>query len=688
MDDSNDLFSSQPVATPPEPKEAVAKPAPAVKAVASTPKPATVTTSSEQEYGASSIRVLEGLEPVRMRPGMYIGGTDEKALHHLFAEVIDNSMDEAVAGHANFIEVHLDAEGFLTVSDNGRGIPVENHPQVPGKSTLEVIMTKLHAGGKFDGKAYETSGGLHGVGVSVVNALSDLLEVEVARNRKLYRQRFSRGIPMGGLEELGDVHNRRGTRVRFHPDPQIFGDHAKFEPARIFRMARSKAYLFGGVEIRWSCDPGMVPPDGDIPEKAVFHFPGGLKDYLAATLGKDFTVTREIFAGKTEKTGGHGAMEWAVTWYGGDAQLHSYCNTIPTPEGGTHEAGLRIALTKGLKNYAELTQNKRAREITTDDVMISAVGMLSVFIREPEFVGQTKDKLATVEAQRIVENALRDPFDHYLAGNPNEAAKLLDWVIERCEERLRRRKEKEVNRKTAVRKLRLPGKLADCSQNTAEGAELFIVEGDSAGGSAKQARNRANQAILPLRGKILNVGNASREKLSANQQIADLIQALGCGTRTKYRDEDLRYERIVIMTDADVDGAHICSLLITFFYQEMPELIRGSHLYLAVPPLYVIRQGAKTVYARDDAHRAELMETVFKGKKVEIGRFKGLGEMMPAQLKETTMDPSKRTLLRVEIDDVDFEGTREAVDNLMGSKPEARFRFIQDRSAFAENLDI
>ncbi|MGV1752660.1 DNA topoisomerase IV subunit B [Agrobacterium sp. CG674] len=688
MDDSNDLFSSQPVAMPQEPKEAVAKPAPAVKAVASTPKPATVTTSSEQEYGASSIRVLEGLEPVRMRPGMYIGGTDEKALHHLFAEVIDNSMDEAVAGHANFIEVHLDAQGFLTVSDNGRGIPVENHPQVPGKSTLEVIMTKLHAGGKFDGKAYETSGGLHGVGVSVVNALSDLLEVEVARNRKLYRQRFSRGIPMGGLEELGDVHNRRGTRVRFHPDPQIFGDHAKFEPARIFRMARSKAYLFGGVEIRWSCDPGMVPPDGDIPEKAVFHFPGGLKDYLAATLGKDFTVTREIFAGKTEKTGGHGAMEWAVTWYGGDAQLHSYCNTIPTPEGGTHEAGLRIALTKGLKNYAELTQNKRAREITTDDVMISAVGMLSVFIREPEFVGQTKDKLATVEAQRIVENALRDPFDHYLAGNPNEAAKLLDWVIERCEERLRRRKEKEVNRKTAVRKLRLPGKLADCSQNTAEGAELFIVEGDSAGGSAKQARNRANQAILPLRGKILNVGNASREKLSANQQIADLIQALGCGTRTKYRDEDLRYERIVIMTDADVDGAHICSLLITFFYQEMPELIRGSHLYLAVPPLYVIRQGAKTVYARDDAHRAELMETVFKGKKVEIGRFKGLGEMMPAQLKETTMDPSKRTLLRVEIDDVDFEGTREAVDNLMGSKPEARFRFIQDRSAFAENLDI
>ncbi|WHA39944.1 DNA topoisomerase IV subunit B [Agrobacterium larrymoorei] len=694
MDDSNDLFSGIPAASraEAEPREAApaAKPAASAANVNAQPKsaPAPVAASGE-EYGASSIRVLEGLEPVRMRPGMYIGGTDEKALHHLFAEVIDNSMDEAVAGHANFIEVHLDNEGFLTVSDNGRGIPVENHPQVPGKSTLEVIMTKLHAGGKFDGKAYETSGGLHGVGVSVVNALSDVLEVEVARNRKLYRQRFSRGIPQGPLEELGDVHNRRGTHVRFHPDAQIFGEHAKFEAARIFRMARSKAYLFGGVEIRWSCDPGVVPAGGEIPEKAVFHFPGGLKDYLSATLGKDFTVTREIFSGRTEKTGGHGALEWAVTWYGGDAQLHSYCNTIPTPEGGTHEAGLRIALTKGLKNYAELTQNKRAREITTDDVMISAVGMLSVFIREPEFVGQTKDKLATVEAQRIVENALRDPFDHYLAGNPNEAAKLLDWVIERCEERLRRRKEKEVNRKTAVRKLRLPGKLADCSQNTAEGAELFIVEGDSAGGSAKQARNRANQAILPLRGKILNVGSASREKLSANQQIADLIQALGCGTRTKYRDEDLRYERIIIMTDADVDGAHIASLLITFFYQEMPELIRGSHLYLAVPPLYKITQGSKSAYARDDAHRAELMESEFKGRgKIEISRFKGLGEMLPAQLKETTMDPSKRTLLRVEIDEVDFEGTREAVDNLMGTKADARFRFIQDRAAFAENLDI
>jgi topoisomerase-4 subunit B len=699
MTDDNDLFAKLPDGPAKPPATPAAIPAPAVtapKAAQSRPAEARAAEARPAPggdgsggYDASAIRVLEGLEPVRMRPGMYIGGTDEKALHHLFAEVIDNSMDEAVAGHANFIEVHLDAEGYLTVTDNGRGIPVENHPQMPEKSTLEVILTVLHAGGKFDGKAYETSGGLHGVGVSVVNALSDHLEVEVARNKKLFRQRFSRGKPVGGLEELGDVHNRRGTKVRFHPDPEIFGAHAHFDPARVFRMARSKAYLFGGVEIRWSCDPSLLPEGSETPEKAVFHFPGGLKDYLQATLGKEYTVTREIFAGKSEKSGGHGSLEWAVTWYGGDSMIHSYCNTIPTADGGTHEAGLRIALTKGLKAYAELTQNKRAAAITTDDVMISAVGMLSVFIREPEFVGQTKDKLASVEAQRIVENALRDPFDHYLADNPAEAAKLLEWVIERAEERLRRRKEKEVSRKTAVRKLRLPGKLADCSQSSSEGAELFIVEGDSAGGSAKQARNRSNQAILPLRGKILNVASAGREKLGANQQISDLVQALGCGTRTKYREEDLRYERVIVMTDADVDGAHIASLLITFFYQEMPDLIRGGHLFLAVPPLYRLSQGGKTLYARDDRHREELMREEFNGRgKVEIGRFKGLGEMLPAQLKETTMDPAKRTLLQVAIDDVDFEGTRTAVDDLMGTKPEARFRFIQDRAVFAENLDI
>ncbi|GGD88721.1 DNA topoisomerase 4 subunit B [Aureimonas endophytica] len=683
---SEDLFSGN-AARSREPRAAPRRPAsdPLATLREAAPKPQ----PQVSDYTAADIEVLEGLEPVRRRPGMYIGGTDEKALHHLFAEVIDNSMDEAVAGHANFIEVALEADGSLTVTDNGRGIPVDPHPKYTNKSALEVIMTTLHAGGKFDSKVYETSGGLHGVGVSVVNALSERLEVEVARNRRLYRQTYARGVPMTALEEVGEVHNRRGTRTRFWPDPQIFGETAAFDPARLFAMARSKAYLFGGVEIRWACDAARLPADGRTPARATFHFPGGLKDYLETSLGAEHRVTTQSFSGRTEKASGHGAVEWAVSWTSADGFVRSYCNTIPTPEGGTHEAGLRNVLLRGLKAFGEVSGNKKAAMITAEDVMLTASAMLSVFIREPEFVGQTKDRLATLEAQRIVEASLRDSFDIWLAASPQDAARLIDWVVERAEERVRRRQEKEVSRKSATRKLRLPGKLADCSQTGATGAELFIVEGDSAGGSAKQARDRMRQAVLPLRGKILNVASAGREKLGANQQIADLIQALGCGTRGRYREEDLRYERVVIMTDADVDGAHIASLLITFFFQEMPELIRQGHLFLAVPPLYRLAQGGKVVYARDDADRERLIAREFKGKgKVEVSRFKGLGEMLPAQLKETTMDVRRRTLLKVEIDEAPESGTAGAVDALMGNRPEARFRFIQDRAAFAVDLDV
>jgi len=646
------------------------------------------------DYTAKDIEVLEGLEPVRRRPAMFIGGTDERALHHLVAELLDNAMDEAVAGHATRIELELDAEGFVTVRDNGRGIPVEPHPKFKDKSALQVILTTLHSGGKFGGKAYVTSGGLHGVGLSVVNALADHLSVETVRDRQLYVQAYARGKPASKLRKQGAAAKRRGTAVRFHPDPEIFPAGTAFRPERMYRMARSKAYLFRGVEIRWSCDPKLIGAGDATPARETLHFPGGLLDFLTASLEGRDTVTATPFFGEAAFPDGRGRVEWAMSWPAdGDGFLNSYCNTIPTPEGGTHEAGLRAGLARSLKAYGELVGNRKAAQVTAEDIAGGACVLLSLFLRDPQFQGQTKERLASSEAARLVEASIKDHFDHWLSGDPEQAAGLLERVVERAEDRLRRRQDKEAERKTATRKLRLPGKLADCSRAGAVGTELFLVEGDSAGGSAKQARDRATQAVLPLRGKILNVASASADRLRDNQELADLVQALGCGARDKYSDDKLRYERIVIMTDADVDGAHIASLLMTFFYREMPGLIENGHLYLALPPLYRLGQGGQSAYARDDAHKDELLATVFKGRgKVEISRFKGLGEMPAAQLRDTAMAPGKRTLLRVVVpgrgDRADSKATAALVESLMGRKPELRFAYIQENARFVRDLDV
>jgi topoisomerase-4 subunit B len=631
---------------------------------------------------------------------MYIGGTDEKAWHHLPVEILDNAVDEAVAGFANKITVHLIDAKTIEITDNGRGVPVDKHPKYPNKSALEIIFSMLHSGGKFDNSVYKTSGGLHGVGASVVNALSSETIVTSLRDGFEWTQRFSRGATLGPLEK-GPTTKEHGTRVRFTIDDQIFGVAAAFRPIKIYRLARAKAFLSKGVKIEWKCDPELITDDMHIHATTTFYYPNGIADFLEEkTRGKPRLLPR-IFGGTMDFPDETGRVEWALTFLtdengaaSDDGFFASYCNTIATIDGGTHESGFRTAITRGLKNYGEKINNKLAANIISDDVFDSACAIISVFYKTPQFLGQTKEKLSNPEIARYVEKVLADPWEMFLASDPKTATALLEFVNNLAAARIKTKQVKDIARKTPTKRARMPHKLADCSKHGIAGTELFIVEGESAGGTAKQARDRATQAIMPLRGKVLNVISNSSEKLADNKEMNELVDVIGAGTAKDWDESKIRYEKIIIMTDADVDGSHIASLLMANFYNMMPQLIHNGHLYLSCPPLYKLSHGNESVYVSSDEELEELKSGKYKGKKIEISRFKGLGEMMPNQLKETTMDPKTRRLIRVELPPrteegaEDSEKTRTLVSELMGKKPEFRFRFITEHAKFVKDIFV
>ncbi|VAX19683.1 Topoisomerase IV subunit B [hydrothermal vent metagenome] len=622
------------------------------------------------DYSAKDIEVLEGLEPVRKRPGMYIGGTDSAGLHHLVWEALDNAVDEAINGHCNAIEVIIGDDGSVSVEDNGRGIPVDKHPKFK-KPALEIIMTTLHSGAKFSQKSYSTSGGLHGVGVSVVNALSECMTVEVKRDGHEWSQSFAKGLPLAKLKK-GRAVRKRGTKITFTPDASIFKKTVIFSKKLISDRAETEAFLNSGVTI--------VVKDERDGSTQTFHYKNGIRDYLT----KLISTKKAVGAGYFYHTQENGArVEVALQWTEGtETKIYSYANSVYTSDGGAHENGLRNALTKTVRAHIERTSGKgKPVSITSDDVREGLIAVLSVFIGNPQFQGQTKEKLNNPEVISIVESAIKTAFERYLLENPSTAEAIVGRIKLASQARMASRAAKDtVMRKTSLsHRLTLPGKLADCSSTNPSNTELFIVEGDSAGGSSKQARDRTRQAILPLRGKILNVENATAEKLAANNEIKALVTSIGAGVGDVFDYSKLRYDKIIIMTDADVDGAHISALLLTFFYRYMPKLINRGHIYLAQPPLFRVELGKDSKYALDENGMNEILQKAPKNVKPVIHRYKGLGEMPASVLKETTMDVSKRVLLKVTIDDV--EATDSAFTRLMGKDASARYDFLKENSA-------
>jgi topoisomerase-4 subunit B len=647
--------------------------------------------SKKNNYSAKDIEVLEGLAPVRKRPGMYIGGTDETAYHHLANEIIDNCMDEVVAGEASEITVILNKNGSLTIMDNGRGIPIDKHPK-KNKTALEVVMTTLHSGGKFkeDG-VYTASAGLHGVGLSVVNALSSKMKVEVFKKKKIYFQDYSRGKPLNKLTQKGSSSITNGTRVTFLPDDEIFGKDLKFIPSRIYETCRNKAFLFKGVKINWECDKSLLNRKDSIPNKDTLFYPEGLEQYLRSELENAKTIHDKPSSLKGEFEEKKGKVEFVIQWHDNKNNFtRSFANTVPTVNGGTHESGFRAGIAKAIRKNAKLKNNKTVIKASQDDIFNNASYIVSVFIGNPEFEGQTKNKLSSAFVLKYCDQTASTLFEDWLNRNAKAAKSIITFIEEKIRERNLYELNDNVERQTSFRKIRLPGKLADCASDKTEGTELFIVEGDSAGGSAKQARDRYTQAILPLRGKILNVKNSNTAKILANTEISNLLQALGCQRGKNYNRKDLRYEKVIIMTDADVDGDHISTLLLTFFFVEMPELIKDGRLYMAVPPLYKITTGSQSYYVKDDKEKDKLIKNLKKNAKVEISRFKGLGEMMPAQLKETTMNKESRNLIKVSVptNKAKYKVTSKLVNDLMGKDADLRLKFISENAGKSLNLDI